>query len=86
VADYRAALEVRTRDRAPLAWAHSQRGLANALAAIAKRRKSAAVMDEALVCMRNAVEVYQQGGVSYWLPIGQRRVAEMEVDLADLRR
>jgi hypothetical protein len=76
---------VRTRNRVPLAWAHSQRGLANALADLAKRRKSAAGMEEALACMRSAVEVYQQGGVNYWLPIGQRRVIEMEAELLALR-
>ena len=57
VVAYRVALEVGTRDRAPLGWAHSQRGLANALAVLAKRQKSAAGMEEALTCMRNAVEV-----------------------------
>ena len=35
--------------------------------------------------MRGAVEVYQQAGEGYWLPIAQRRVAEMEAELAEMQ-
>jgi hypothetical protein len=52
----------------------SEHTLANALAALAMRQKNAARMEEALTCMRSAVEVYQQGKETYWLPIAQRRV------------
>jgi hypothetical protein len=43
-------------------------------------------MEDALACMRSAVEVYQQGGVSYWLSIGQLRITEMEAELVELKR
>jgi hypothetical protein len=49
------------------------------------RQKNAARMAEALTCMRNAVEVYQQSN-AYWLPKAQRRVTEMEAELVDLQR
>jgi tetratricopeptide (TPR) repeat protein len=82
---YRAALEERTRERVPLQWAYAQHGLANALAALAKRVRSAVLIEEALVSMRGALDAYQQAGEGYWLPIAQRRVAEMEADLAEMK-
>jgi hypothetical protein len=33
--------------------------------------------------MRGAVEVYQQSKQTYWLPIAQRRVTEMETELVE---
>jgi hypothetical protein len=36
--------------------------------------------------MRNAVEVYQQSKESYWLPIAQHRITEMEAELVELQR
>jgi len=35
--------------------------------------------------MRGAVDVYQQAGEGYRLPIAQRGVAEMEAELAGMR-
>ena len=43
-------------------------------------------MEEALACMRNAVEGYQQAGESYWLPIAQSRVTAMQAELDELKR
>ena len=60
-------------------------GLANALATLAKRQKNAALLEEALASMRGAVDAYQQAGEGYWLPIAQRRVAEMEAELAEMQ-
>jgi hypothetical protein len=48
--------------------------------------QSSARMKEALVCMRNAVEAYQQAGESYWLPIAQSRVTSMQAELDELKR
>jgi hypothetical protein len=42
-------------------------------------------LEEALACMRGAVDVYQQAGEGYWLPIARRRVAEMEAELAEMQ-
>ena len=56
-------------------------GLANALAALAKRENSVLRMEEALTCMRGAIEVYQQAGESYRLPKAQSEVLQMEAEL-----
>jgi exonuclease VII small subunit len=82
---YRAALEEHTRERVPLQWAYTQHGLASALAAVAKRQRNAALMEEALTAMRGAVDAYQKAGEGYWLPIAQRRLAEMEAELAEMK-
>ena len=83
---YRAALLERTRDRVPLDWAHSQYNLANTLALLAERSGDRGTLEEAIACMRDAAEVYRQGNVTYWLPIAERRVREMEAALAAMPR
>jgi hypothetical protein len=82
VAAYRAALEERTRDHVPLDWAFSRHNLANALALLAQRRHDRAQMVEAIAAMRDAAEVYREGNNSYALPIAERRIGEMEAELA----
>ena len=59
--------------------------LGNALAALAERQNSAMLMEEAIKSMSEAVEAYQQAGEGYWLPIAQKRVTEMQAELAALR-
>jgi tetratricopeptide (TPR) repeat protein len=86
IAAFRAALEERTRERVPLDWAQTQTRLGSALAALAKRQKDAAHLEEALTCMRGAVEVYLQSNETYWLPLAQRCVTEMEADLIQLKQ
>ncbi len=86
VAAYRAALEEWTRERIPLEWAATQMNLSNAFEALAERQKSAEFMEEAVISMCDAVEVYQQTGAGHWLPIAQKRVAEMQAELAELKR
>ncbi len=39
-------------------------------------------MAEALACMRGAIEVYRNGGVTYWLPGAEASAARMETKLA----
>jgi hypothetical protein len=70
----------------PLNWAYSQHGLANTLAALAERQKSAKTMEQALTCMRGAAEVYQESNNAYWLPIANARIAEMKAELLKLQR
>ncbi len=82
VAAYRAALEERTPARVPLQWALTQHGLAHALERLAERRQNPAQMAEALACMQGAIEVYQNGGVSHWLPVAEASVARMQTKLA----
>ena len=60
--------------------------LGNALASLAERQSSPAHMEEALACVRGAVEIYQQGGENYWIPIVKSRVSEMEAELVKLKR
>jgi len=82
VTAYRAALEERTRERVPLDWASSQHGLSNTLSLLAVRMRDRAKLVDALGRMRDAAEVYRQGGNSYWLPIAERRIAAFEARLA----
>ncbi len=42
-------------------------------------------MEEALACMRRAVEAFEQNKDGHLLPISQRRVTEMEAELIELR-
>jgi hypothetical protein len=66
--------------------ATTQHALGNALAALAERQKNATLMEEAVQSMRGAVEVYQQVGEGYWLPIAQARLTEMQAELIELKR
>jgi hypothetical protein len=86
VAADRAALQEYTRERVPLDWAHTQHALANALAVLAARLKDPARAQEAIACMRGAIEVYRKGGESNWLPIAERRVDEMEAELSRMQK
>ena len=43
------------------------------------------MLEEALGVLRSAVETYDQAGEGYWLPIAQRRIAEMEAELAEMK-
>jgi tetratricopeptide (TPR) repeat protein len=82
----RAALEERTRERDPLQWAETQSNLGAALEALGERQKDAKLMEEAVKAMSGAAETYQQAGEGYWLPIAQKRVTEMQAELAELKR
>jgi hypothetical protein len=82
---YRAALEERTRERVPLDWAQSQHNLANTLVVLAARTHDPARAAEALDCMRGAAEVYRQAGKTYWLPIAEQRISEIEAALAAMQ-
>ena len=52
-----------------------------ALAALARREKSPARMEDALTCMGNAVEVYQQVGDGNRLLIAQKNITRMKAEL-----
>ena len=64
----------------------TQMNLGNALETIAERQKNTELMGEAVKAMSGAVEVYQQAGESYWLPIAQGRVTKMQAELVELKR
>jgi len=86
VTAYHAALEEWTRERVPLDWARTQMNLGVTLATMAERQKDAALVGEAIEAMRGSVEAFQQAGESYWLPIAQQRVREMQGELVELKR
>ena len=58
IAAYRAALQVRTRERVPLDWAMTQNNLGNALARFGAREEGTALLEEAVAAYRAAMEVY----------------------------
>jgi hypothetical protein len=59
--------------------------LANVLAVLAQREKSAQRMREAITCMRAATEAYKEVGAAYWLSSAQQRLAEMNAELSKMR-
>ena len=85
VAAYRASLGGSRRELVPLQWAITQMNLGNALAILARRQNEASLLEGALACMRSAADAYQQAGKNFWLPIAQRRIAEIEADLAAMK-
>ncbi|MCA3307553.1 MAG: hypothetical protein ING00_17315, partial [Roseomonas sp.] len=79
VTAYRAALEERTRDRVPLAWAYSHHGLGNCLAELASRSATPeAHLAAAITHMQNAVEGFREVGDGHWTPIAEKRLAELK--------
>ena len=70
----------------PLKWAYTTNNLANALAILAVRSEDADRLQEAIICMRGAVEVYRQSDDSYARSIGERRLLEMTAQLATLQK
>jgi hypothetical protein len=55
------------------------------LAALAQRRNNRAQMQEALASLRGAIEVYRQAGVTYWRPMAEARLRELEAELPKLK-
>ena len=86
IAAARAALEQWTRDQTPRVWAFTEKELGDALAVLAQRQKSLPHTEEAIASMRNALEVYQQLGDNDRSSEAQTRLAELETQLAALRR
>lgn len=78
---YHGALEERTRERAPLDWAYSQHGLAEALVLLAMRLERREMLEDALVRMRDAAAVYRETDNDYWLAIAEQRITNMEATL-----
>jgi hypothetical protein len=60
--------------------------LANTLAALGQRLNDPARLADALSCMRSAAEVHREGGNTYWLPIAEQRIGEIEAALAAMRQ
>jgi len=75
----RSALEFRSRERNPLAWAASQNSLGSALFLLDKHRESGEHLDEAAAAFAGALEVYRALGAG-------RPAAVMEKNLAHARK
>ncbi len=84
VAAYRLALQEWTRDRVPLDWAGSRYNLGNALAFLAERTDDRARIVEAIDCMRDAAQVFREGGNTHWLPFAERRITELQAVLSKM--
>ena len=62
------------------------RGRLRSGALLWRRLGDVALMEEALVCMPGAIEVYRQTGASNRLPIAESRVIEIEAELAKMKK
>jgi tetratricopeptide (TPR) repeat protein len=85
VAAYRAALEEQIREREPLDWAGIQVGLAGTLAVLAMRLHDVAQMQQAISCMREAIDVCNQTGEAYLRPMAEKQVVYFEDQLARMK-
>jgi tetratricopeptide (TPR) repeat protein len=83
VAEYRAALEEGTRERAPLQWASTQNNLGAALQALGTRESGTARLEEAVGVYRAALEKFAAAkleeftaeAASHWHEIVQGNLA-----------
>ncbi len=85
MAAYRAALEVRTRDRVPLQWATTQNNLGNALSALGEREDGTLRLQEAVAAYQGALEVFRPAAASYYVVLTERNLARAEAQLAERR-
>ncbi|MEL8055295.1 MAG: hypothetical protein AAGK66_04015, partial [Pseudomonadota bacterium] len=85
VGAYRAALEVRTRDAAPMDWALTQENLALRFEAMADQGDNPRVRLEAgLEAVRGALEVFRQAGSTFNVEKAERLEAHLREKLAGL--
>jgi tetratricopeptide (TPR) repeat protein len=66
IAAYHAALEVRTRDRVPLAWAETQNNRGLALERLGEREAGTARLEEAMSAYDAALEIFISAGAHYY--------------------
>jgi hypothetical protein len=85
VAAYRAALEERTRARAPLQWAATQNNLGTALSTLGERESGTVRLEEAVAAYRAALEEWTRAAAPHWHGIAQRNLAGCVVLLEQRR-
>ena len=85
VAAYRAALEVRTRERVPLDWAMTQNNLGTALQTLGAREDGTQRLEEAVGAYRAALEVFAPGGRELLRRHRRSNLARAEALLAERR-
>ncbi len=75
MAAYRAALEERTRERAPFDWAQTRENLAIVLRVLATRAAGearVAYLKEAVAAVEGALAVYREGQAAYDIETAER--------------
>ncbi len=82
MAAYRAALEERTRERAPLDWAMTQNNLGAALKALGDRENGTELLRQAAEATRAAWDLYHNAGMTHYDAHFQSRIADIEALIA----
>jgi hypothetical protein len=82
VAAYRAALQERTRERVPLAWAMTQNNLGNALARLGERESSTARLEQAVAAWEAYLTVSAPLWPDAWLRSVQTRIDDAHAEIA----
>jgi hypothetical protein len=82
IATWRAALQERTRDGAPLQWAMTQNNLGTALQLLDERESGTARLDEAVAAFRAALDVFRAAGAGFYVERTERNLARAEALLA----
>lgn len=86
VTAYRAALEVRTRERVPLDWAMTNNNLGAALQTLGEREEGTARLEEAVSAFRAALPVLEGGGASHFAKVARRNLERAEAILKDRKK
>jgi tetratricopeptide (TPR) repeat protein len=82
---YRAALEVRTRERVPLDWAQTQANLGNALFTLGAREDGTERLEQSVEAYCTALEVFKAAGASHYVTGTERNLARAEALLTERR-
>lgn len=79
---YQQALRERTRERVPLDWAMTQSNLGAVWETWGHKENSVARWREALLAYRTALEVFEEGGASYFIDHVKRNIARVVAKIA----
>ncbi len=82
---YKPALNLRPRDRVPLAWATTQNNLGNALATLGQRESGTARLEEAAAAFRAALEVFELAGAEHYIDMVKENLERAETLLRERR-
>ena len=82
---YRAALEVRTRERVPFDWAMTQNNLGNALRILGERETGTERLELAVEAYQAALEEFTAEGAPYYRDIAQSNLARTREMLRERR-
>ena len=64
----------------------TQNNLGISLAVLAERTGDRVRMADAIGCLRDAAQVYREGGNSYWQPIAEQEIMTLEAELAKMEQ